>query len=77
MRLKPARRTDFVDFLLTTDAQQLLAERYFRPARTDITVPADVQAKYPPNYDADYPFDWESILPYQQAWLDRWTHDIK
>jgi len=38
---------DFVNFLLTTDAQQLLAQRYFRPARTDISVPAHVRSKYP------------------------------
>jgi len=72
-----AAAKDFVNFLLSTDAQQLLAQRYFRPARTDITVPDEVRAKYPQNYDADYAFDWESILPYQQAWLDRWSQQIK
>ncbi|MCC7372819.1 MAG: extracellular solute-binding protein [Chloroflexi bacterium] len=67
----------FVDFLLTPEAQNLLASRYFRPARTDITVPAEVRANYPENYEAGYPFDWDSILPYQKAWLDRWNAEIK
>lgn len=67
----------FVDFLLSKEAQQLLAGRYFRPVRTDIVIPPEVKAKYPENYDKDYPFDWESILPYQKEWLDRWNREIK
>lgn len=67
----------FVDFLLSKEAQQLLAGRYFRPVRTDIVVPPEIKAKYPENYDADYPFDWDSILPYQKSWLDRWNREIK
>jgi iron(III) transport system substrate-binding protein len=42
----------FVDFLLTPEAQNLLAGRYFRPARIDITVPAEDRADYPENFEA-------------------------
>jgi len=67
----------FVEFLLTKDAQDLLAKGYFRPAIPGITIPPEVRARYPENYEVDYPFDWESILPYQQQWLDRWNREIK
>jgi putative spermidine/putrescine transport system substrate-binding protein len=74
---QPEAAKRFVDFLLTKEAQELLAKGYFRPARTDVAVPAEIRAKYPQNYDADYPFDWESILPVQQQWIDRWNREIK
>jgi ABC-type Fe3+ transport system substrate-binding protein len=74
---QPEAAKKFVDFLLTPAAQELLASHYFRPARTDITVPSDVRANYPENYEAGYAFDWDSILPYKQAWIERWNAEIK
>jgi putative spermidine/putrescine transport system substrate-binding protein len=74
---QPEAAKRFVDFLLTREAQELLAKGYFRPARTDVSVPSEVRANYPENYDADYAFDWESILPYQKQWLERWNREIK
>jgi len=74
---QPEAAKRFVDFLLSREAQMLLARGYFRPARTDVQVPAEIRARYPENYDADYPFDWETVLPYQKQWIERWNREIK
>ena len=74
---QPEAAKRFVDFLLSKEAQELLAKGFFRPARTDVTIPPEIRSKYPENYDAGYPFDWESILPYQKQWIERWNREIK
>lgn len=74
---QPEAAERFLDFLLSREAQGLLAERYFRPVRTDVDIPPEVRATYPENYDAGYPFDWDSILPYQATWIERWSREIK
>ena len=74
---QPEAAKKFVDFLLSKEAQELLAKGYFRPVRPDVEIPADVRARYPENYDADYAFDWETTLPYQAAWIQRWNNEIK
>lgn len=74
---QPEAALRFVEFLLSREAQELLASRYYRPAVQGITIPPEIVEKYPENYDADYPFDWDSVLPYQKEWLERWNREIK
>jgi ABC-type Fe3+ transport system substrate-binding protein len=74
---QPEAAAKFVDFLLSKEAQELLAKGYFRPVRPDVAIPDEVRARYPENYDADYPFDWETTVPYQTAWIQRWNNEIK
>jgi putative spermidine/putrescine transport system substrate-binding protein len=74
---QPEAAKRFIDFLLSREAQELLVKGYFRPVRTDVPVPPEIRARYPENYDADYPFDWESVLPYQKQWIERWNLEIK
>jgi len=74
---QPKAAERFVDFLLSREAQELLAARYFRPARTDVHIPPKVRAAYPDNYDACYSVDWEATMPYQREWIVRWQREIR
>jgi putative spermidine/putrescine transport system substrate-binding protein len=62
------------EYVLSPEGQILQAHKYARPIRTDVTLPADIQAKFPPGYEAVKPIhDWVKVAASIASLATDWT----
>lgn len=63
-----------LEYVLSPEGQILQSQKYARPIRSDVQLPADIAAKFPPGYDAIKPIkDWVKLAASIKTLATDWT----